>query len=96
MQGKSLSSLAPHEACGVTRPPQGPANTLSGIGRAIATALAQSGASVAILDLELDRLADTEADCAKFDVRVKPYACDVTQFDACEMIFFKSSRILAR
>lgn len=49
-----------------------------GIGRAIAEALATSGADVALIDLSVSNLEETHATCANFGVRVGKYACDVT------------------
>ena len=49
-----------------------------GIGRAIATALANSGADVAILDLGSQDLSETQAACEQHNVKVFPYACDAT------------------
>ena len=49
-----------------------------GIGRAIAEALAASGANVAVIDLREENLAETKVACESLGVRVMPYACDVT------------------
>jgi NAD(P)-dependent dehydrogenase (short-subunit alcohol dehydrogenase family) len=49
-----------------------------GIGAAISEALAKSGAHVAILDLSLSNLSNTKAACEAHNIRVAPFACDVT------------------
>lgn len=49
-----------------------------GIGAAIAESLAKSGASVALLDLEVSKLSATSQACQAHQVAVKEYACDVT------------------
>ncbi|KAJ5385555.1 hypothetical protein N7517_003466 [Penicillium concentricum] len=49
-----------------------------GIGRAISVALANSGANLAILDLNLEQLRETKAACEAFGVKVEPYKCDIT------------------
>ncbi|KAF2736381.1 NAD(P)-binding protein [Polyplosphaeria fusca] len=49
-----------------------------GIGAAIAESLAKSGANVAILDLDIERQADTQQKCAAHGVKVGVYGCDVT------------------
>lgn len=49
-----------------------------GIGRAIAEALAASGANVAVIDLKVENLSETKAACESLGVRVMSYACDVT------------------
>ena len=48
-----------------------------GIGQAIATSLADSGADVAILDLKLEGLDETRKTCEEKGVKVKAFACDV-------------------
>ncbi|TKX22427.1 short-chain dehydrogenase-like protein 7 [Elsinoe australis] len=49
-----------------------------GIGQAIAVALANSGAHLALLDLALESLEETKAACQKFKViRVETFKCDV-------------------
>lgn len=49
-----------------------------GIGAAIAEALAKSGANVAILDLNTDKLVKTKEACLQHGVKVNDFACDVT------------------
>ncbi|KAH5396144.1 hypothetical protein HBI23_219780 [Parastagonospora nodorum] len=49
-----------------------------GIGAAIAEALAKSGANVAILDLNTDKLVKTKEACLQHGGKVADFACDVT------------------
>jgi len=49
-----------------------------GIGRAISEHLANSGASLTILDRLVEGLEETKALCEKYSVKVTTYACDVT------------------
>ncbi|RMZ66264.1 short chain dehydrogenase reductase SDR [Pyrenophora seminiperda CCB06] len=49
-----------------------------GIGAAIAEALAMSGASIAILDLNVDKLDQTKKTCLAHGVKVEAFGCDVT------------------
>ncbi|CBX92231.1 hypothetical protein IAQ61_000411 [Plenodomus lingam] len=49
-----------------------------GIGAAISEALAKSGANIAILDLNLDKLATTKKTCEAFGGKVRTYEADVT------------------
>lgn len=53
-------------------------NHVPGIGRAIAEALAASGANVAVIDLKVESLSETKAACESLGVRAMSYACDVT------------------
>jgi len=87
MRAKQQLSLALHEVRRNTTSHIVPPTIALGIGRAIAIALAQSGANVSILDLEVEMLADTAASCAEFGVKVKPYSCDVTQLRDCQNVF---------
>lgn len=87
MQARQQLSLALHEVRGITTPGIALPTIALGIGRAIAIALAQSGANLSIIDLKVDTLADTAASCAKFGVKVKPYSCDVTQLHDCKKVF---------
>jgi NADP-dependent 3-hydroxy acid dehydrogenase YdfG len=41
--------------------------------------LAKSGANVAILDFDIDRLQETKTECEKQGVKVCAYAVDITQ-----------------
>jgi NAD(P)-dependent dehydrogenase (short-subunit alcohol dehydrogenase family) len=58
-----------------------------GIGAAIAKALAKSGASVAILDLSVEKLTKTKEECEQQGVKVQAYACDVTNEDWVKEVF---------
>ncbi|KAF2690890.1 NAD(P)-binding protein [Lentithecium fluviatile CBS 122367] len=58
-----------------------------GIGAAIAEALAKSGASVAILDLSVEKLAKTKEACEKQGVKVRAHACDVTNGGRLKEVF---------
>ncbi|EXJ53375.1 uncharacterized protein A1O5_13364 [Cladophialophora psammophila CBS 110553] len=58
-----------------------------GIGKAIAEALAKTGAHVALLDLDVERQSQAKADCERHGVKAIPYACDVTKFDLVEKVF---------
>ncbi|KAL6241456.1 hypothetical protein RBB50_011720 [Rhinocladiella similis] len=49
-----------------------------GIGRAISENLANSGATLAIIDLLAEPLSETKAICDKYGVKVNTYTCDVT------------------
>jgi NADP-dependent 3-hydroxy acid dehydrogenase YdfG len=53
----------------------------TGLGQAIAIALARNGASVAISDKTLDSLQDTEAEIAKLKQQVISLAIDVRDLD---------------
>ncbi|USP76657.1 hypothetical protein yc1106_03931 [Curvularia clavata] len=48
-----------------------------GIGAAISEALAKSGASIAILDINVDRLEQTKKTCLAFGGKVEAFGCDV-------------------
>lgn len=48
-----------------------------GIGAAIAESLAKSGASIAILDINTDRLDQTKNTCLAFGGKVEAFGCDV-------------------
>jgi 3-oxoacyl-[acyl-carrier protein] reductase len=50
-----------------------------GIGRAVALAVAERGAHVALLDLDATALAKACAECAEFGVRAQPYVVNVTR-----------------
>lgn len=49
-----------------------------GIGRAISENLANSGATLAIIDLLAEPLSETKVICDKYGVKVNTYTCDVT------------------
>ena len=58
-----------------------------GIGAAIAESLAKSGASVAILDLSVEKLQKTKEACEKQGTKVQAYACDVTDAARIKEVF---------
>lgn len=58
----------------------------SGIGRAIATALAHEGCHVGLVDAREDRLEEAEARLTAFGVRVSVHACDVADVAAVDSI----------
>lgn len=58
-----------------------------GIGRATSIALAKSGANIAILDFDTDRLQETKIECEKEGAKVFAYAADVTNHDAVVDVF---------
>ncbi|CAE7194002.1 hypothetical protein CFE70_007312 [Pyrenophora teres f. teres 0-1] len=58
-----------------------------GIGAAIAEALAKSGASLAILDLNVDKLDQTKKTCLAFGGKVEAFGCDVTNQARVEEVF---------
>jgi NAD(P)-dependent dehydrogenase (short-subunit alcohol dehydrogenase family) len=60
-----------------------------GIGAAIAESLAKSGASVAILDLSLEKLRKTTNACEQQGGKVQAYACDVTDETQVKEVFDK-------
>lgn len=59
----------------------------AGIGKAIAEALAKTGANVALLDLDLGRLIDTKTECERIGVKAVAYASDVTDHSRCQEVF---------
>ncbi|CAG5181875.1 uncharacterized protein ALTATR162_LOCUS9879 [Alternaria atra] len=58
-----------------------------GIGAAIAESLARSGANVAILDLNTDKLTQTKKICSAFGVKIEAYGCDVTDMERVKEVF---------
>ena len=58
-----------------------------GIGQATSIALAKSGANVALLDFDTDRLSETKTACEKEGVKCFAYAADVTNYDAVVDVF---------
>ncbi|CAN9249934.1 unnamed protein product [Alternaria alternata] len=58
-----------------------------GIGAAIAESLAKSGAHVAILDLNTDKLTQTKKTCSAFGGKVEAYGCDVTDMERVKDVF---------
>jgi NAD(P)-dependent dehydrogenase (short-subunit alcohol dehydrogenase family) len=65
-----------------------------GIGAAIASALAKSGASIALLDLDVPRLDATVQACQALNVPVRAYACDVADEEAVKATFDSVERDL--
>ncbi|KAF2027848.1 short chain dehydrogenase/reductase-like protein SDR [Setomelanomma holmii] len=65
-----------------------------GIGAAIAQALAQSGAAIAILDLNVDNLLRTKQACLSHGVKVEGFACDVTDAEKIKEVFNQVERQL--
>ncbi|KAF2021503.1 NAD(P)-binding protein [Aaosphaeria arxii CBS 175.79] len=63
-----------------------------GIGAAIADSLAQSGATVALLDLTVNANSETKARCEKYGGKVGSWACDVTDGEAVERTFGEIER----
>jgi NAD(P)-dependent dehydrogenase (short-subunit alcohol dehydrogenase family) len=65
-----------------------------GIGKAIAEALAKTGASVALLDLDAERQAGTKTECENIGVKSLAYGCDVTNYARCKEVFAQIERDL--
>lgn len=71
------------------------ADIKTGIGRAIALALANSGANLALLDLSLDRQQETKTACQDFDgVKVEAFQCDITNIQAVRDTFAAITKTL--
>ena len=62
-------------------------HSIAGIGQATSIALARSGAHVAIIDLDLERLKDTKQAVESEGVKAFAYAADVRDYDAVVSIF---------
>ena len=58
-----------------------------GIGRAIAIALAKSGANLALLDVNLPGLRETASLCSSHDIKAKIWECDLTAEGFVEHVF---------
>ncbi|CZR67967.1 uncharacterized protein PAC_17866 [Phialocephala subalpina] len=65
-----------------------------GIGAAISLSLAKTGASIALLDLSLSSLAETQAACEKEGVKVRGYACDVVNLENVRKVFEEAEKDL--
>jgi len=65
-----------------------------GIGAAIAEALAKSGASIAILDLNVDKLDATKKTCLALGAKVEAFGCDVTDGVRVEQVLEQVQRQL--
>jgi 3-oxoacyl-[acyl-carrier protein] reductase len=67
-----------------------------GIGAAIALRLAQEGATVAVLDVNLERATSTAGELEQAGHKAKPYRVDVSSFDDVHAVFAKIVEDLAR
>ncbi|KAK5443253.1 hypothetical protein LTS15_010788 [Exophiala xenobiotica] len=66
-----------------------------GIGQAIAVALANTGASLALLDLSLEQLQVTKLACEKYEgVRAETFKCDITDIQTVRDTFAKITQTL--
>ncbi|KAK5065124.1 hypothetical protein LTR84_000960 [Exophiala bonariae] len=66
-----------------------------GIGQAIAIALANSGAHLALLDLSVEGQEETKAACQKYaGVRVETYKCDITDVNGVRETFAALTKTL--
>jgi len=66
-----------------------------GIGRAIAIALANSGANLALLDLLVEELEETKLACEKYaGVRAEVFKCDITNIETVRETFAAINQIL--
>jgi NAD(P)-dependent dehydrogenase (short-subunit alcohol dehydrogenase family) len=66
----------------------------TGIGQAISQGIAGTGANVALLDLDVERQADTVRLCEAAGVKAIAYACNVTKYEVCKEVFAKIERDL--
>jgi NAD(P)-dependent dehydrogenase (short-subunit alcohol dehydrogenase family) len=57
-----------------------------GIGQHIAISFARAGATLALLDFDVERQATTKSKCAGVGARVLTFACDVTKYDRCQQV----------
>jgi NAD(P)-dependent dehydrogenase (short-subunit alcohol dehydrogenase family) len=58
-----------------------------GIGRHISLSFARAGATLALLDLDVARQAETKSLCeAQGATKVSCYACDVTKYEQCDKV----------
>lgn len=58
-----------------------------GLGAAMALSLAKKGANIALIDMNPERLADTQQACEKQGVKAKGYVCNVSKEDEVETTF---------
>jgi NAD(P)-dependent dehydrogenase (short-subunit alcohol dehydrogenase family) len=65
-----------------------------GIGAAIAESFAKSGANLAILDLQTDKLVQTKKTCSAFGVKVEAFGCDVTDEEGVKEVVAQVERQL--
>lgn len=68
----------------------------SGMGRAMATALAEAGADVMLVGRKLSRVEKTAAEIAKLGRRAVPVECDVSQPDQIRRLFAQLDREFGR
>ena len=68
----------------------------SGMGRAMATALAEAGADVMLVGRKLSRVEKTAAEIAKLGRRAVPVECDVSQPDRIRRLFEQLDREFGR
>jgi len=67
----------------------------TGIGRAIAIALANTGANLALLDLSIENLEETKAACQKYEgVQVEIYKCDIADVPGVRATFASFTKTL--
>jgi 3-oxoacyl-[acyl-carrier protein] reductase len=60
-----------------------------GLGKVMAISLARKGAKLALIDMNLDRLAETQAECQSFNVEANIYQCNVAEEQQVESTFNK-------
>ena len=58
-----------------------------GLGAAMALSLAQKGANIALIDMNPERLSETEKACEQLGVKAKSYVCNVAKEDEVESTF---------
>jgi len=54
-----------------------------GIGRHISLAFAKAGATLALLDFDVERQLETKSLCEAEGTKVYPFGCDVTKYEQC-------------
>lgn len=54
-----------------------------GLGAAMALSLAKKGANIALIDMNPERLAETQTACEKLNVTAKTYVCNVAKGSRC-------------
>tara|TARA_R110000850_G_scaffold34266_5_gene92764 strand:+ start:288 stop:1049 length:762 start_codon:yes stop_codon:yes gene_type:complete len=58
-----------------------------GLGAAMALSLAKKGANIALIDMNLEKLSETEKTCKQLGVKAKAYVCNVAKEDDVETTF---------
>ena len=58
-----------------------------GLGAAMALSLAQKGANIALIDMNADRLNETQKSCEALGVKAKGYVCNVAKEEDVESVF---------